>query len=168
MSSLNRGLNPLPGSNRHFEGNWYPFPPPEHGFYDLRQAVRGPVDDPQQYFFLFLNKRVYEGSQRRLLVMGKRVSRMGPDKGWQFRFRQEVKNGVKICYRPFAVIYDIQIAEGPATAGIMPVPIRKDDVSQQLPIAVSREEALYIVRAMPDRWPIFRKIHIEYTPEAVT
>lgn len=163
MSSLNRGLEPLPSSSRHFEGNWHPFPPPEHGFYDLRQAVRGPADDPQQYFFLFLNKRVYEGSQRRLLTMGKRVSRMRPDRGWQFRFRPEKQ----VRYRPFAVIYDMQLTEGPMAAGVVPTVIRKDDVSQQLPIAVSREEALYIVRSMPERWPLFRKIHIEYTPEEV-
>lgn len=160
MNNLVRGLNPLPSSSRHFEGNWHPFPPPERGFYDLRQAVRGPQDDLQQYFFLFLNKRVYEGSQRRLLVMGKRVSKLRPERGWQFRFRSEGNTR----YRPYAVIYDVStpftsLSDGP------PRILRKDDVSQQLPIAVSREEALYIVRSMPDRWPIFRQIHIEYTPE---
>lgn len=157
MNELARGLNPLPGSNRHFEGNWHPFPPPEHGFYDIRQAVRGPVNDPQQYFFLFLNKRVYEGSQRRLLMMGRRVARMRSEQGWQFRFRPELQKGMPVRYRPMAVIYNPDLTIQ-----------RKDDVSQQLPVAVSREEALYIVRAMPERWPIFCRIHIEYTPEVLS
>jgi hypothetical protein len=37
------------------------------------------------------------------------------------------------------------------------------DVSAQLPTARSRAEALYIVRSMPDRWPLYVRIHIEYT-----
>lgn len=160
MNSLVRGLDLLPSSHPYFAGNWHPFPPPDKGFYDLRQAVPGPDGDPRQYFFYFPDKRVFEGAQRRLLVMGKRVTRLKPERGWQFRFHQEFKDGVPVRYRPMAVIY---VAQGDRAPQI----VRRDDVSQQLPIAASREEALYIVRSMPDRWPIFRKIHIEYTPEVM-
>lgn len=163
MNSLQRGLDLLDSSDRVFEGNWHPFPPPDKGFYDLRQAVPGPEGDPRQYFFYFPNKRVFEGAQRRLLVMGKRVTRLTPERGWQFRFHQErTKDGRPVRYRPFAVIYNMQGPNRP------PQIVRKDDVSQQLPIAVSREEALYIVRAMPERWPVFRQIHVEYTPESLS
>lgn len=158
-------LEPLDSSDPRFAGTWHPFPPPDKGFYDLRQAVKGPDGDPRQYFFYFPDKRVYESGGRRLLCMNRRVTKMQASQGWQFRFKQEFQKGVPVRYRPFAVIYDMQLAEGPATAGVVPVVVRKDDISQQLPIAASREEALYIVRSMPDRWPIFRKIHIEYVPE---
>lgn len=160
-------LQPLDSSDPVFHGTWHPFPPPDKGIYDFRQAVRGPDTDPRQYFFFFPDKRVYEGGQRRLLTMNRRITRMKPEQGWQFRFKPEIKNGTLTRYRPFAVIYDMQLIEGPATAGVAPVIIRKDDVSQQLPIAVSREEALYVVRSMPMRWPVFHKIHIEFTPETV-
>ncbi len=149
-------LEPLDSSDPRFEGNWHPFPPPDKGVYDLRQAVRGPDGDPRQYFFFFPDKRVYEGGGRRLLCMNRRVTRMRAQDGWQFRFKQEKQKGVPVRYRPMAVIYNPDLTIN-----------RKDDVSQQLPIAVSREEALYIVRAMPDRWPVFRQIHVEYTPEGL-
>lgn len=160
-------LELLPSEDSNFAGNWWPFPPPDKGVYDLRQAVQGPEGDPRQYFFYFPDKRVYEGGGRRLLCMNRRVTRMQASQGWQFRFKQEKQKGIPVRYRPFAVIYDMQLAEGPATAGVVPVVIRKNDVSQQLPIAVSREEALYIVRSMPERWPIFCKIHIEFTQEFI-
>lgn len=146
----------LSSEDLRFTGNWHPFPPPDKGFYDLRQAVPGPDGDPRQYFFYFPEKRVYTGGGQRLLCMNRRVARMRPDQGWQFRFKQESQNGVPVRYRPFAIIYEGR------------TPVRRDDVSQQLPIAVSREEALYIVRSMPERWPVFRQIHIEYTLESMT
>ena len=152
-------LELLMSEDPRFTGNWYPFPPPDKGIYDFRQAVRGPDTDPRQYFFFFPDKRVYEGGQRRLLTMNRRITRMKPEQGWQFRFKQGLDKGVPVCYRPFAVIYALQGSNRP------PQIVRKDDVSQQLPVAVSREEALYIVRAMPERWPVFRQIHIEYVPE---
>lgn len=142
-------------------GTWHPFPPPDKGTYDLRQAVPGPDGDPRQYFFFFPDKRVYEGGGRRLLCMNRRVTRMRAEQGWQFRFKQEIQKGVPVRYRPFAVIYAAQGLNRP------PQIVRKDDVSQQLPIAVSREEALHIVRSMPERWPVFRQIHIEFTPEFI-
>lgn len=161
-------LNLLTSEDKRMAGNWHPFPPPETGIYDLRQAVPGPDGDPHQYFFFFPDKRVHEGAGRRLLVMNRRVTRMRPENGWQFRFKQELQQGLPVRYRPFAVIYrhsqELQ-REGQAPEGV--TVIRKDDVSQQLPVAVSREEALYIVRSMPERWPIFRQIHIEYTPEVM-
>lgn len=154
-------LNLLMSEDKRMMGNWHPFPPPDVGVYDLRQAVPGPDGDPRQYFFYFPDKRVYLKGRPRLMVMNRRVSRLRPEQGWQFRFKQEMQDGRPVRYRPFAVIYSIQ------DLGRPPQIVRKDDVSQQLPIAASREEALYIVRSMPDRWPIFRKIHIEYTPEVL-
>lgn len=150
-----------PSEDPVFTGNWHPFPPPDKGIYDLRQAVPGPDSDPRQYFFYFANKRVYEGASRRLLCMSRRVTRMKPAQGWQFRFKHELQNGTPVRYRPFAVIY---AAQG---LGRAPQIVRRDDVSQQLPVAVSRDEALYIVRSMPERWPIFRQIHVEYVPEVM-
>lgn len=150
-------LEPLDSSDPRLAGTWHPFPPPDKGFYDLRQAVRVYNEDPRQYFFFFPDKRVYEGGGRRLLCMNKRITRMRADQGWQFRFKPEVQKGVPVRYRPIAVIYNPDLTIS-----------RKDDVSQQLPVAVSREEALYIVRSMPDRWPVFRQIHIEYTPEGLS
>lgn len=157
-------LEPLASEDPCLSGNWHPMPPPDKGFYDLRQAVHGPEGDPRQYFFYFPDKRVYEGGGRRLLCMNRRVTRMRAEQGWQFRFKPELQKGVPVRYRPFAVIYATSPVDGAATP---PQVVRRDDVSQQLPVAVSREEALYIVRSMPDRWPIFRKIHIEYVPEQV-
>lgn len=154
-------LEPLTSEDPQFAGTWHPFPPPDKGIYDLRQAIVGPDGDPRQYFFFFPDKRVYEGTNRRLMVMNRRVARLKPEQGWQFRFLPQLEQGKLFKYRPFAVIYGVD--EGTKA----PVIVRKDDISQQLPIAVSRQEALYIVRAMPDRWPIFRQIHVEYTPEAV-
>lgn len=153
-------LELLSSEDSRFVGNWHPFPPPDTGWYDLRQAVPGPERDPHQYFFFFPNKRVYLAGGKRLQVMNRRVSRLRPQDGWQFRFQPERSTR----YRPFAVIYDLS-APFTSLSGGPPRILRKDDVSQQLPIAVSREEALYIVRSMPDRWPIFRQIHVEYTPE---
>ncbi len=150
-------LEPLASDDPQFAGNWHPFPPPDKGIYDIRQAIAGPDGDPRQYFFFFPDKRVYEGGQRRLLCMNRRVTRMRAEQGWQFRFHPQLEGGKLFRYRPFAVIYNPDLTIN-----------RKDDVSQQLPIAASREEALYIVRSMPDRWPIFRQIHIEYTPEALS
>jgi hypothetical protein len=152
-------LKPLASGDPVFAGTWHPFPPPDVGFYDLRQAIQGPEGDPRQYFFYFENKRVYRGGGRRLLVMNRRATKLTPRDGWQFRFRQELRNGVPVRYRPMVVIYDIIDGQ--------PVVRQRDDVSQQLPIARSRDEAFYIVRAMPERWPVFRQIHVEYTPELV-
>ncbi len=151
-------LELLSSEDPRFAGNWWPFPPPDKGFYDLRQAVPGPDGDPRQYFFYFPTKRVHEGGGRRLLCMGRRIARMKAEQGWQFRFKYELQGNKPVQYRPFAVLYNMQ-QDGP------PQVVRRDDVSQQLPIARSREEALYIVRAMPERWPVFRQIHIEFTPE---
>lgn len=154
-------LELLASEDPQFAGTWHPFPPPDKGIYDLRQAVHGPDNDPRQYFFFFPDKRVYEGGNKRLMVMNRRVTRMRPEQGWQFRFHPQLEQGKLFKYRPYAVIYAAQGLDRP------PLVVRRDDVSQQLPVAVSREEALYIVRSMPERWPIFRQIHIEYTPEAV-
>lgn len=154
--------------DKDLSGNWYPFPPPDAGIYDVRQAVQqGPDSDPRQYFHYFGPKRVNLGPYGRLLCMGKRVTKMTPRDGWQFRFQQQLENCVPVVYRPFAVIYDTQLAEGPATAGVLTV-VRKEDISQQLPVARSREEALHIVRLIPERWPVFRQIHVEYTPEVLS
>lgn len=153
----------LPSDDPLFAGNWYPFPPPDVGLYDIRQAAKRepvPQGDPKQYFFYFGARKILRGGSDRLLCMGRRVTRMRPEQGWQFRFHQELTNGIPTRYRPFANIY-----APPITPGYAPQLLRKDDVSQQLPIARSREEALYIVRQMPTRWPVFRKIHVEYTPE---
>lgn len=145
-------------------GNWYPFPPPDKGFYDIRRVQTVAAGMRFQYF---LNKRVYEGGGPRLLCMGRRVTRMTPEDGWQFRFHQQYTNCTPINWRPFAVIYDIQLAEGPATAGVIPRILGKRDISNQLPLARSIEEARYIVRMIPERWPVFRKIHVEYTEEKI-
>lgn len=152
----------LSSSDAALVGNWHPFPPPEVGFYDLRQAVPGPDGDPQQYFFYFPNRRVYATEIGRLLCMNRRVTRMRPEQGWQFRFRPGPKKSSE-RWRPYVVIY------GPVRLpnGVEMRAIRREDASQQLPIACCREEALYIVRSMPERWPAFRQIHVEYTPEVL-
>lgn len=156
-------LELLASEDPQFAGTWHPFPPPDKGIYDLRQAVHGPDNDPRQYFFFFPDKRVYEGSNRRLIVMNRRVTRMRPEQGWQFRFHPHLEQCKMFQYRPYAVIYATPAVPDFESHG--PQILRKDDISQQLPIAVSREEALYIVRAIPDRWPIFRQIHVEFIPE---
>lgn len=156
-------LELLMSEDKRLTGNWHPFPPPDVGVYDLRQAVPGPDGDPHQYFFFFPTKRVYEGAGRRLLVMNRRVTRMKPEQGWQFRFKQELQQGKPVRYRPFAVKYSLN---PDVITGALRI-LSKEDISQQLPIAASREEALYIVRNMPERWPIFRQIHVEYTPEVL-
>lgn len=87
------------------------------------------------------------------MVIGQRVSRMRGDNGWQFQFLP-VRNERMI---PMAILYQ------PDGRGLL---CRADsrDISDQLPVALSRDEARYIVRLIPQRWPIFHKIHVEYTP----
>jgi hypothetical protein len=147
-------------SDIRLAGNWYPFPPPEPGTYDLRQSFK--IGDLVQ-FVLLENKRVYEGKNGRFMCMGHRITGMRPEDGWQFRFHQELVKGTPVNWRPFAVIYNMPLTEGPPPAALQVV--EKRDISQQLPLARSRVEALYIVRQIPTRWPVFRKIHVEYTEE---
>jgi hypothetical protein len=151
----------LPGDDKNFSGNWWPFPVPDKGLYFLRQMVLSPPGDPRYHYQFHGLKRVYEASRNApLMCMGRRVAKMRAHDGWQFKFVDETKNGAPVLYRPYALIYAI-------TPGRPPQIVRKDDVSQQLPLARSRLEALHIIRLMPDRWPVFRKIHVEYTEEVM-
>lgn len=135
------------------EGNWYPFPPPEVGVYDVRQ-VRGSGYHAPLQFDYYKNRRVYR-THDRLMTMGRRVSKMTPEKGWQFRFPSSREQ-----YRPFALRYQEQ-------AGRFEV-VERVDVSDQLPMARSLDEARYIVTQLPERWPAFVHIHIEYTQEVLS
>lgn len=154
----------LQGDDPRLAGNWYPFPPPAKGVYDLRRVQQ--VESGMRFQF-FANRRVYEGGNNRLLCMGRRVTRMRADEGWQFRFQQQYINCVPTNWRPMAVIYEFALQEGPVTSGVVPRVVEKRDISNQLPFARSIEEARYIVRSIPDRYPVFRGIHVEYTEEKV-
>lgn len=148
----------LTGDEKILAGNWYAFPPPAPGFYDIRKVrTQHNVAQTLEYVY-YANRRVYVGSQKRLMCMNHRVTRMRPEDGWQFRFQQQYDRGVPVNWRPMAVIYDFSKPTAPRV-------IEKRDISQQLPFARSREEALHIVRLIPERWPIYRKIHVEYTEE---
>lgn len=142
----------LKGDDPRLAGNWYPFPPPDEAFYDLRKVESTPATGIQ--FQYYGNKRVYRGVGSRLHCMGIRVVRMSPGDGWQFRFQP--KGFAQ--WRPMAIVYDLR---DPGT----PVVLERRDVTGQLPLARSIQEARYIVRLIPERWPIFRKIHVEYTEE---
>lgn len=152
----------LPAEAPEMVGNWHPFPPPEKGIYDLRRVQRVV---PEMRFQYFPNKRVYEGGSSRLLCMGRRVTRMRADDGWQFRFLQQYVDHAPVNWRPMAVIYEFALAEGSALAGVVPRVVEKRDITGQLPLARSVEEARYIVRSIPDRYPVFRGIHVEFTEE---
>jgi hypothetical protein len=152
----------LQGDDPRLTGNWYSFPPPAKGTYDLRRVQT--VDGGMRFQY-FANKRVYEGGQSRLLCMGRRVTRMRLEDGWQFRFPQGYSNCVPVNWRPMAVIYEFALQEGPVTSGVMPRVLEKRDITGQLPLARSIDEARHIIRLIPERWPVFRGIHVEYTEE---
>lgn len=133
-------------------GNWWPFPPPEPGFYHLRQIVstQGVITGKVKYLH---NRRVYTATQGgRLLCMGRRVSRMRPADGWQFQF---LRSG-DAEWRPVAVQWDLSVREAPVRLGTT-------DISDQLPVVYSKEEALFAVSQFPTRWPAFVQVHVEFT-----
>lgn len=136
-------------------GNWHPFPPPAAGFYDVRQVM-----DPDTLMVEYYeNRRVYTngqtGANLRFFMMGSKITKYQPAQGWQFRFRR-VKGDHS--YRPLAIMYDLTDIENPVRTGVR-------DVSDQLPVACCHMEAVYLVQSIPDRFPLFRQIHVEYTPE---
>lgn len=133
---------------------WYPFPPPDVGYYNIRRVFA--TQDQALNVMDFGTKRVLQIGSR-LHLMGRRLSRMRADEGWQYQFLQQRENGHLVKWRPFAILYDLQ---GPA-----PVMRERRDISGVLPVARCIEEARYLVRQIPDRWPVFRHVHIEYTEE---
>lgn len=140
-------------------GNWYPFPPPDVGFYNLRQVL---VDGNGSFLYdIYPIRRVYK-TNNRLLCMGCRLTKMRSDKGWQFQFLPGRVDGTPTHFRPFVVRYETPLGGGPL------VQVERRDVSDQLPTAQSRDEAMYIVRCMPDRWPLFVNIHVEYTETRIS
>lgn len=155
---MTREMLLLPTGDKVLAGNWWPFPPPDVGTYDLRRVRSGEGSEVATPLMveLYPHRRVYtEGGGKTLVfkTMGQKVSKMTPEKGWQFRFPI-----TRHQFRPLVVLYKI----GP---GQIAVPVEKRDISDQLPRAYSIEEARYIVRQIPDRWPMFWKQHVEYTEE---
>lgn len=133
-------------------GNWWAFPPPAPGFYHLRQVwtSEGIVTGKVRYL---PNRRVYEYvSNGRMMCMGRRLSRMRPENGWQFQFLPHEK----LKWVPRVVQWNF------VSGSNQPERVGHIDVSNQLPIAASREEALYIVRLFPERWPAFVHQHVEF------
>lgn len=158
-------------------GNWFPFSPPDAGFYNLRRIFAKTPDamvpfksnlgpEPQviqvyQGDFdceYYANKRVHlkgnpKAKDARYMVMGRRVSKLKPADGWQFQFLPS-----RTHYRPFVVLYK-QGIDGQLYRE------RTVDITGQLPLALSVEEARYIVRIIPVCWPVFWQQHVEYTEE---
>lgn len=133
------------------EGNWHPFPPPPgEGTYDFRQIV-GSDGGPYRAYFYGL-RRVYQGKGSRWMTMGRRISKMEAKQGWQFRFLQSRSN-----WRPQAVIYDTT-TQPYTRAGTR-------DLTGQLPLARSIEEARYLVASIPSRYPMFWHMHVEFSEE---
>ena len=137
-------------------GNWWPFPPPEEGYYKIRRILT-PVDDSGVKVEYYGDCRITTGHSGRLMVWGRRCQRMRADLGWQFSFPWSRSHGYPVRFRPFMVKWETRCNP--------PVRLGREDISQALPIAHSIEEARYIVRKIPDRWPTFRHIHIEFTEE---
>lgn len=137
------------------QGNWHPFPPPLPGYFRVRRVTVG--EDGIPGFVDCGVKRAYMANGR-LMVMGRRISKMRADAGWQFQFQQQTEKGVPINWRPMAVMYDLSDPDQPRVTS-------RQDITGQLPLAHHIEEARYIVRHIPDRWPVFRQIHVEYTEE---
>lgn len=132
-------------------GNWWPFPPPAPGFYHLRRLSM-PQHEAARAAYL-PNRRVYtETTGGRLQCMGRRVSRMRPEDGWQFQFLRHPD----LEWRPHRIDWDLSVREEPRRVGAT-------DISGELPVAYSREEALYMVSQFPVRWPAFVQVHIEFT-----
>lgn len=168
----------LPIDHPQLAGNWYPFPPPDKGFYNLRRIKRKDGDAAMVPFKsnlgsepkivqvyqgdfeceYYANKRMHlQGNEKsgKFMVMGRRVSKLSFQDGWQFQFLPS-----RVHYRPFVVLYGLGL-DGKLR------PEKKIDITGQLPIALSIEEARYIVRIIPYRWPVFWKQHVEYTEEQV-
>lgn len=144
----------LQSSDPRFCGNWWPFPPPDEGIFDLRRVLgQSPATVPVM-IELYPQRRVYL-QRERYMTMGQRLSKMTPLKGWQFRFPVTA-----VQYRPMVVLYRTERGQL--------VRVEKRDVSDQLPRAMSKDEALYIVRSIPVRFPMFQFQHVEYTEEMMT
>lgn len=163
----------VPADHPLMAGNWHPFPPPEPGFYNLRRVVRSTGDEvphkptlrPEEtrtiavyqgafQFEVYLNKRVHlTGKNGRYMVMGRRVSKLTAQDGWQFQFLPSRFN-----FRPFVQLYSLD-EQGQLK------PERRVEVTGQLPLARSIEEARYLVRFIPDRYPAFWHQHVEFIEE---
>jgi hypothetical protein len=135
---------------RMAEGNWHPFPPPpDAAFYDLRQIV-GKDGNYRAYYYNM--RRVYQGKGQRWMTMNRRISKMEPKAGWQFRFLDSSSH-----WRPHVVLYN--------TTGGKLVRTGTRDLTGQLPVARSNAEAHYLVRMIPIRWPIYWHLHVEFSEE---
>lgn len=134
-------------------GTWHSFPIPDQGFYDVRRVIPTGFPALEHANWYYWDNKHCSFTGRRLTIIGRRVDKLRPEDGWQFRFRPGTES-----WRPFAITYSFDANGSPVVAD-------RRDISNQLPMARSKAEALYLVRAIPRRWPIFWKIHVEYTEE---
>lgn len=136
-------------------GNWWDFPPPRPGVYNVRR-VRGNTDRCDFYPDQVVTYRVQHG----FYVGAKSLSRFPPDAGWQFQFKAG-----EIAWKPVEVLYDTFGMERtylPATRGTR---LATRDLNTELPTAYSREEAWYIIKLLPKRWPDLSVKHVEFVEQ---
>lgn len=143
------------------EGNWWKFPPPAPGIYDVRQP--GSV---LRSYRLYERIRVTEhpNGKGALLCLGLTCHTEGKLKGLEFRFPIGYSVGAwptQSVFVPYEVGYR-WIKDGSGTY----VETRFKDRVTVLPIARCVEEARYVVSRMQELWPEFTGRVIEYQEES--
>lgn len=141
------------GDDPLMAGTWWPFPPPTVGYYNIRRVAT------ETTFSYFPDRRVFNEGQH-LKCLGRRVSRMPASAGWQFQFL-----AAALAFRPFVVVYASGWAPGQSMLKPEGQILEERDVSDQLPIARSVEEARYIIGILPIRFPVFHHLHVKYIEE---
>lgn len=116
---------------------WHPFPPPVEGTYHIRKVGSSTTT--------IRDARVLRGVNGSLWHRSNPVARM---RDWEFQFLGNEQ------WVPYVCLYDL--VEGRPT-------LRERKVTTELPVACCRDEAMYFVRAIPQRWPQFVQVHVEYT-----
>lgn len=121
--------------------NWWPFPPPVEGTYNIRKVGTSHLH--------LSGAKILRGVNGSLWHRSNPVTKM---RDWEFQF-----TGSEV-WVPYANLYDLDADSKPVLRERKEVP--------DLPRACCKNEALFIVRALPYRWPQYQSIHIEYEDQS--
>jgi hypothetical protein len=129
------------------QSNWWPFPPPVPGIYNIKRNYRNSIHRLDAYWPAVTVSLVNTGKAE--IIM-------------RVQFPGESSNRViGFIYKSAWSDYEFQFI-GTETW----IPKIHADSDIVLPIAHSIDEAIYIVRQQPELWPQLNGVHVEYVEQA--
>lgn len=140
------------------EGNWWKFPPPGPGVYDIRKP--GEVSGS---YLLYERATVDDHLHKKgsLTCLGLVCHTTMKIAGFEFRFPVGFSSSawpVQVCFVPYQVSFrEVE----PGVSELHSVRLH------DLPIGRSIEEARYIVSRMYELWPQYRTAHVEFREEKI-